>query len=116
MLEKTADARGVFVASNPIFVYWWYHLPNLAIAALMYTLLGRVVLGFIFDEDSPNFIWRFFVRITDPVVRLVRYVTPLAVPQIILLLFSAVWLFLLRIVILVVLLAFGIAPTTGVTQ
>jgi hypothetical protein len=102
------------VATNPIFVYWWYHLPNLVLAALMYTLLGRVVLGFIFDEHSPNFIWRFFIRITDPVVRLVRYVTPLSVPHIVVLLFSVVWLFMARVAIFVILLAFGAAPTPGV--
>jgi YggT family protein len=102
--------------SNPIFVYWWYHLPNLVLAALMYTLLGRVILGFIFDENSPNFIWRFFVLITDPVVRLVRFVTPLSVPHVVVLLFSVVWLFMTRVMIFLGLLAVGAAPTTGVTQ
>ena len=48
--------------------YWYYHLPNFVLAALMYTLLGRVLLGLIVEPDSPNYIWRFFCRITDPVV------------------------------------------------
>ena len=34
----------------------------------MYTLLGRVLLGLIVDADSTNYIWRFFCRITDPVI------------------------------------------------
>ena len=45
-----------------------YHLPNFVLAALMYTLLGRALLGLIVEPDSPNYIWRFFCRITDPVV------------------------------------------------
>ena len=32
-------------ASNPFLTYWYYHLPNFVLAALMYTLLGRVLLG-----------------------------------------------------------------------
>ena len=29
-------------ASDPILTYWYFHLPNFVLAALMYTLLGRV--------------------------------------------------------------------------
>ena len=47
----------------PILSYWYYHLPNFVLAALMYTLLGRAVLGMFVDADSPNYIWRFFCRI-----------------------------------------------------
>ena len=38
----------------------------------MYTLLGRALLGLIVEPDSPNYIWRFFCRITDPVVAVDR--------------------------------------------
>ena len=51
-----------------IATYWYYHLPNFILAALMYTLLGRVLLGLIVGPDSGNYIWRFFCRVTDPVV------------------------------------------------
>ena len=56
-----------------ILTYWYYHVPNFVLAALMYTLLGRVVLGMFVDGDSPNYIWRFFCRITDPVVSAVGF-------------------------------------------
>ena len=26
---------------NPLLTYWYFHLPNFVLAALMYTLLGR---------------------------------------------------------------------------
>ena len=48
-----------------ILTYWYYHVPTFVLAALMYTLLGRVVLGFFVDADSPNYIWRWFRRVTD---------------------------------------------------
>ena len=31
--------------------YWYFHLPNFVLAALMYTLLGRVLLGLFVDPD-----------------------------------------------------------------
>jgi hypothetical protein len=104
------------VSGNPIFVYWYFHLPNLILAALMYTAIGRVILTFIFDPDSPNFIWRFFLRLTDPVIKLVGYVTPRAVPPMFVLLFSIVWLFAARVALLMLVTIVGAAPTTGVTQ
>ncbi len=99
--------------SNPIFQYWWFHLPNLVLATMMYTALGRFVLGFVFDERSDNFIWRFFVKITDPMLKLVKFVTPASVPDTIVLLLSVVWLFALRVVLLLGLIAAGVGPTTG---
>jgi hypothetical protein len=101
-------------AANPIFTYWYFHLPNFFLAAVMYTLIGRFVLGFIFDERSDNFIWRFFIRITDPVAKVVGYFTPLAVPPTIVLLLAVVWVFAIRCLLLVGLIAAGAGPTTGV--
>ena len=45
---------------SSLVTHWYFHLPNFVLAALMYTLLGRVLLGFLLDPDSPNYIWRFF--------------------------------------------------------
>ena len=61
-------------ASYPILTFWYYHLPNFVLAALMYTLLGRALLGLIVAPDSSNYIWRFFCRLTDPVVAVVALV------------------------------------------
>jgi YggT family protein len=101
--------------SNPLIAYWWFHLPNLVLAALMYTVLGRFVLSFVFPPESQNYIFRFFVRVTDPVVSAVRFVTPLAVPHMVVLLFSAVWLLAARAALYVLLASAGLAPTPGVT-
>ena len=90
-----------------ILPFWYFHLPNFVLAALMYTLLGRVLLSLFVDPDSPNYIWRFFCRITDPVVAAVALVTPKAVPPLVLWLFGIVWLFWLRVAFLNALLAFG---------
>lgn len=97
-------------STYPILSLWYYHLPNFALAALMYTLLGRALLGLIVQPDSSNYIWRFFCRITDPVVAAVALVTPKAAPPVVIWLFGVVWLFWLRVLLLNVFLYFGAIP------
>ena len=97
-------------ASNPFLTYWYYHLPNFVMAALMYTLLGRALLGLYVDPDSPNYIWRFFCRITDPVVATVAFLTPRATAPVVVWLFGVVWLFWLRVALLYAFLFLGLAP------
>ena len=98
------------MTAGSVLTYWYFHLPNFVLAALMYTLLGRAILGLFVDADSPNYIWRFFCRITDPVVAAVSVVTPKAVAPIVLWLFGFVWLFWLRVVLLNLFLLMGAVP------
>ena len=96
--------------STSFWAYWYYHLPNFVLAAVMYTLLGRVLLSLFLDEDSTNYIWRFFCRITDPVIDIVALATPKAAAPIVVWLFGVVWLFWLRVLLLYLFVSFGIAP------
>jgi len=98
------------VTGSALFSYWYFHLPNFILAALMYTLLGRVLLGVIVQPHSSNYIWRFFCRITDPVVAAVALVTPKACVPVIVWLFGVVWLFWLRVGLLLVFFAFNAVP------
>ena len=95
---------------NPLLTYWYFQLPNFVLAALMYTLLGRALLGLIVQPDSSNYIWRFFCRLTDPVVAAVALVTPKAVAPVVVWLFGVVWLFWLRVLLLNVFLVLGAVP------
>ena len=79
----------------------------------MYTLLGRVLLGVFVPPESPNYIWRFFCRVTDPVVAIIALITPKAVAPVVIWLFGVVWLFWLRVGLLYVFLLLGAAPRTG---
>ncbi|HEY7229974.1 MAG TPA: hypothetical protein VH558_06350 [Pseudolabrys sp.] len=89
------------------FDLWYFHVPNFVLAALMYTLLGRALLGLMVQSESTNYIWRAFCRLTDPVVALVALVTPKAAAPVVVWLFGFVWLFWLRVVLLYLLLLFG---------
>ncbi len=95
---------------HPFIAYWYFHLPNFVLAAMFWTLLGRFVLSLFVPENWDNYIWRAFVRITEPVVRPVRFLTPHIVPPRMVLLLAAVWVFFLRLVLFVVLAAQGMAP------
>ncbi|BBF94089.1 YggT family protein [Blastochloris tepida] len=98
------------MTTGTIFAHWYFHLPNFILAALFYTLLGRVLLGIVVDADSKNYIWRFFCRVTDPVVNAVALVTPRAAPPILVWLFSLVWLFLARVALYFALATSGLLP------
>jgi YggT family protein len=93
--------------------YWYYHVPNFILAALMYTVLGRVLLGLAVAPESQNYIWRFFCRVTDPVIAVFSWVTPKACVPVIVWLFTVVWLFWLRVAFHVTLLALDLAPRTA---
>ena len=95
------------------FAYWYFHLPNFVLAALMYTLLGRVLLSLFVDPDSSNYIWRFFCRLSDPFLAIIAPVTPKAVAPVVLWLFGVVWLFWLRVLFLFVFAWSGLLPRAG---
>ena len=99
--------------SSSLFTHWYFHLPNFVLAALMYTLLGRAILGLVVGPDSSNYIWRFFCLITDPVVAAVAVVTPKGVTPVVIWLFGVVWLFWLRVGFLILFTMFGVAPKAG---
>jgi uncharacterized protein YggT (Ycf19 family) len=85
---------------NPFWQHWYFHLPNYALAVLVYTLIGRFLLSLILAPHTRNYIQRWFVRLTDPVLRIVRVITPELVPQPVLPLVAVVWLTLLRLLLL----------------
>ena len=93
--------------------FWYFHLPNYVLAALMYTLMGRFILGMIAPADWNNYIMRAFVMITDPVVNIVRFVTPNAIVPPLVLVFGALWLMLLRVVLFLAMVSYGLGPATG---
>jgi uncharacterized protein YggT (Ycf19 family) len=79
---------------------WYFHIPKYVLAALMYTLVGRFALSFFFPAGSTNPIFRAFGWITEPVVRLVRFVTPRVVPHLAILIFGALWMLVARFALL----------------
>ncbi len=98
---------------NPILQYWYFHIPNFVLAAVMYTVLGRLILSFFATPEWKNYIWRAFLRISDPAVGFVRSMTPAVVPHIILLVFTFLWLMVIRIAWFMFLGGQGLLPAVG---
>ena len=60
--------------------YWYFHFPNYALALLFWTLIGRFMFAAFLPPDSPNYIYRWFRRLTDWLMRPVAYITPSIMP------------------------------------
>lgn len=95
---------------SELWTQWAFHVPNIVLAVLMYLTVGRLALSFVIAPNSGNLLASGFVVVTDPVVKLVSIVTPAIVPPRILWLFTALWLFLGRIVFFVTMTIYGLAP------
>jgi hypothetical protein len=93
--------------------FWLYFIPNFALAALMYTIIGRYVLSLIFKPDSTMVIWRVFAQATDWFLRFIRSLTPAMVPDGMVMLFSIFWIVFFRILLLIALVIAGFSPLAG---
>ncbi|MGL4324007.1 MAG: hypothetical protein ACRCTD_08180 [Beijerinckiaceae bacterium] len=91
-----------------------FDIPNFLLAAAMYTVIGRYILAVFFKPDSQLVIWRVFAQVTDPIIGAVRAITPKMVPDGLVMVFTIVWLFILRMVWFLAAFMFGFAPKVGI--
>jgi len=99
--------------SSALFGYWPYHLVNYVLAAVLYTLFGRVLLGFFVGPRSDFVVMRFFRLLTDPVVRVLAPVTPGFLPPTLVPLYVAFWVIVLRVAFWSVMWNLELAPRLG---
>lgn len=90
--------------------YWYFHFPNYALAVLFWTLIGRFMFAIFLPPDSPNYIFRWFRRLTDWLIPPVRFITPAIVHPLALAPVTAFWVALARVVFFVLLHAAGLTP------
>lgn len=93
--------------------YWWFHIPNLLMAALIYTLIGRYLLELFFARKQDAVILKVFRSVTDPVVKLVRLITPAIVPEGLVVVAAVLWLMAARLFWFLTALTYGMKLTTG---
>lgn len=99
--------------TESFLTYWWFHIPNLVLAALIYSVIGRYLLELVFGGKEVVIV-KVFRSITDPVVKLVRLVTPAVVPNGLVIVFSLFWLMALRMFWFLTAVAAGMQPSSGV--
>lgn len=90
--------------------YWYFHLPNYALSVLFWTLIGRFMFALFLPPDSPNYIYRWFRRLTEWVMRPVAFITPSIMPRLAHAPIAAFWVSMLRVAFFVVLYAAGLTP------
>lgn len=54
----------------------WVLVLDYVLGMVMWTLIGRFAMGIFLPEDSSFFFMRFFVRATDPLLKLFAPITP----------------------------------------
>jgi YggT family protein len=102
------------VSLDPNFSqYWLFHVVNYVLALEIYTMFGRVVLGFLARNNPNNAIMRAFVVITEPVIRAFAFATPRFLLQELVPLYVAFLLFIIRVIFGLVMLNLGMAPSVG---
>lgn len=60
------------IAAFPI----WVIALDYFLGVIMWTLIARAAMGIFLPEDSSFFFMRFFVRATNPILKLFRPITP----------------------------------------
>jgi hypothetical protein len=96
--------------TESFFAHWYFHLPNLVMAALIYSLIGRYLLELFFARKPDAVILKVFRQVTQPVVGAVRAVTPLVVPDGLVVILAIVWLMALRMFLYLTIIAAGVKP------
>jgi YggT family protein len=91
--------------------FFTFTLPNYLLAALTYTMLGRIILSFLFAARPDAVINRVFAQVTDPVVRVVRFFTPGIVATPLVLVLAIFWLTALRIALFLLTRWLGVGPS-----
>lgn len=97
-------------AQESFLAHWYFHIPNLVMAALIYTLIGRYLLELVFRKKPDVVLLNVFRQVTDPVVKAVRVVTPAIVPNGLCVVLAIVWLLGLRMFWLLTVFAAGVRP------
>lgn len=100
-------------AQDSFLTHWYYHVPNLLMAAMIYTLIGRYLLELFFAKQPDAVLLRVFRSVSDPIVKLVRLVTPAIVPNGLIIVFTMAWLMAARMGWFLTCVAAGMRPNIG---
>jgi uncharacterized protein YggT (Ycf19 family) len=86
----------------------WVVAIDYVLGVIMWTLIGRFGMSLFLPENSNFFFMRFFVRATDPLIRLFRPVTPAFLIQPLVPLYVAWFFFMFRFYVMPWLLGYSV--------
>ncbi len=93
--------------------HWYYHVPDLILAVLIWLLVARFVLDLLPGRGSDNLLVRVVVGMTDPLVRGAGFITPRVVPSLLVIACAAAWLLAARVALFVGVSARGVRLSMG---
>ena len=105
--RRIDDAQCGFLA------HWYYHVPNLILAALIWLLVGRLILSLVVRRGGGRSGIRLLDAVTDPLVKAVGAVTPRLVPAGLVIVFAIAWLLAARIGLFFAVSATGVRLSMG---
>lgn len=86
----------------------WAVVLDYVFGAIMWTLIGRAGMNIFLREDSGFFFMRFFVRATDPLLRLFAPITPGFLARPLLPLYVAWFFYMFRFYLMPLLLGYSV--------
>ncbi len=86
----------------------WVIVLDYVLGVIMWTLIGRTAMRIFLPENSAFFFMRFFVRSTDPLLKLFRPITPQFLIQPLVPLYVAWYFFLVRFYVMPLLLGYTV--------
>ena len=93
------------------FAPWYYHVPNLILAALIWLLIGRIALALLLGRG--NAVVRLIEAVTNPVLKAVGAITPRLVPAGLVVVCAIAWLLAARVALFVAVSATGVRLSMG---
>ena len=86
----------------------WVIIIDYVLGMVMWTLIGRFGMGIFLPENSNFFFMRFFVRATDPLIKVFRPITPGFLIQPLVPLYVAWFFFMIRFYLMPWLLGYSV--------
>ena len=87
----------------PIYVY----IIDYILGVVMYSLIGRSAMNIFQKEDSECFFMKAFVKLTNPILDLFKFMTPSFLIRAVVPLYIAWFIFMVRFYLLPVMLGYG---------
>jgi hypothetical protein len=86
----------------------WVIAIDYLLGMVMWTLIGRTAMGFFLPQDSNFFFMKFFVRVTDPLIKLFAPITPSFLLDLFVPLYVAWFIFMFRFYVMPWLLGYSV--------
>ena len=87
----------------PLYIY----VIDYLLGVVMYTLIGRTAMNIFQKEDSEFFFMKVFVKLTNPILDLFKFMTPTFLVRAIVPLYIAWFIFMIRFYLLPIMLGYG---------